>query len=239
MIKPWALQKPCGKIYGKCNSDKPNKFGRMTTQWAVWTNLALFFNVTFVQFSLLPSLHECYTEHLTFYYAGFNRIALCGTLFLSSYYILCNEAVIVFVKLPQTKSSFFAQYQVFSIQTRPLTTEIMIISEDGRGVPAGFLTPHTLTNQKCMTCLHTVFYFKALFIIQYSVRIIAPMELACFDVNIYDGPSMLLQPMEMSTTLNADFTKFVYLSQVSTAFQITVEINIFTFNSACSNIDAK
>ena len=199
----WVLQKPCGKIYAKYNSDKPNKFGRMTTQWVVGTNLALFFNVTFVHFSLLPSLHDCDTEHLTFYYNGLNRIALCGTLFPSSYYILYHTGVMVFVKLPKTKSSFLAQYQVFSIQTRPLTTEIMIISEDGSGVSAGMFTPHTLSNQECMTCLHTVIYLKALFIIQYSVRIIAPMELACFDVNTYDGPSILLQICLFVTSINS------------------------------------
>ena len=74
------------------------------------------------------------------------------TLFPISYYILCHNAPLLILKLPKTKSSFFAQYQVFNSQTRPLTKEVMIISEDGQAVSAVFI-PDTLSNQECMTLL--------------------------------------------------------------------------------------
>ena len=233
----WYLQKPCGKILGKFNSEETNKHEKMTAFWALDANPGFYYNVTFIRFNLLPSVHDCNTEYVAIYYDGLIRVSLCGTLTPSSYYIIWHSGVLAFEKIPKSRSSFFLQYQVFNTRILPLTSEVMITSTREDYISAMFTT-QTLTNQRCIACQHIVIYFKALFTIQYSVTIVAPMELSCYDVHIYDGPSTLLPPMERSAKTSDDFTKFVFNSAVSTAFQVTVEINIDALNMECKALMA-
>ena len=227
--KTWIVQKPCGKINGTFISNEVNKHRAMVTTWDIMVHEGLYINFTFQHLNLLPSVYECDAEYIAISTVQEQRVWVCGTIFPSSYYMLYYQGVLLFMKHPQTRSSFFLQYQACNLNphVRSLTTEMMILHPDGHAIMADYFTPYTLTQQECVACQHTVIYSKALFIIQYAMTIVAPVELACYDINIYDGPSILLPKLKTSTTINNDFTKFIITTDFSTAFQITVEINIY------------